>query len=796
MRVTKVLVNENTQIDISDKTAEVNSVKTGITAHTSSGNQIVGDCELGEVEKVWCNTTSTNVINIKNGTNNSGTLTFNPTALNWNYKAVESGLTFQWREVKSLRARFSCDYVITGLVSGGSLGIAIASYTGSGITADTGRIRYDGFYPSIGDGQTGDMSGHYESNPKIITLPWKDAGSTGSYDDSYYIGWQIFAYTGAGSHVEVSNIKFEIEMPSIEDAIITRHISGEYENDEVTWVGGGRFRQCQCLESVNFPDVSGVNAYAFYSCHSLSSVSLPAYTQSVIPEGAFGYCSSLTSVGFSQVTTIYSYAFRDCTKLTQVSFPSVTYLSSQAFYNCTKLSDTYFPNLTDCGSSAFQSTAIDKVDNDSNFPNLSHTGTNGFQGTPVSYVSVPKFNSINNNTFNGCKSLASVHAPNVGIIWGTGFANCTALHDIYLPKLSSLGGSAFQNAGLQRITLYGYLSSNSTTNFAGNKSLSVAVARVYTNLTGGNMFSGCTALTAYDGFGRIAGNDFKDCTNLSTIVLRNLTTATLASTTAFTNTPFASGKTGGTIYIPSDHYQALGTGTSLDYKSATNWSIMDGWGTITWANIYGSPYESKYADGTDFPWIAYVNSDGTPLDNIWDYEWDYTDGLLSSNGWSKYSSGSSATESLVSDGVKLVSNSSQEIRMYKEDWNTHKKALMEVTMYFSGLNANQRNNRISLGNSDGYTVTFFPCNAYWRPQNNTTINSCLITTDAVANTSYTLRLLLIDGCGFVWVNNSLKAYPVSPGTATQKFSYPLVSSCLQNNQYGIFQSIKLKAWDD
>jgi len=234
----------------------------------------------------------------------------------------------------------------------------------------------------------------------------------------------------------------------------------------------------------------------------------------------------------------------------------------------------------------------------------------------------------------------------------------------------------------------------------------------------------------------------------------------------------------------------------LDYKSATNWSVVDGWGTITWSNIYGSPYESKYVDGTDFPWIAYVNSDGTPKDNTWDYEWDYTNGLLSANGWSTYSSGTSAKESLVSDGVKLVSNASQEIRMYKADWTTHKKALMEVTMYFSGLYANQRNNRISLGNSDGYTVTFFPCNAYWRPQNHTTISSCLSTTPAVANTSYTLRLLLIDGSGFVWVNNSLKAYPVSPGTATQKFSYPLVSSCLQNNQYGIFQSIKLKAWDD
>lgn len=794
MAISKVLLNDDLQIDLTDKTVSDENLQYGFTAHKADGQQVIGEAEFDEQETVWCNTTSTNVINIKNGTNNSGTLTFNPTSLDWTYKAVESGLTFQWREVKNLRARFSCDYSITGLVSGGSLGIAPASYNTSTPGADTSRQRYDSF-PGIGSGQTGDISGHYESNPKTLTLPYKDASSSGSYDDSYYIGWQIYAYTGAGSHVEVSNIKFEIEMPSIEDAIISRHISGEYTNDEVNYIGGGRFRQCQQLTSVDFPNVSGTNAYAFYSCYKLSSVSMPSFTQSYIAEGAFGYCSSLTSASYSTVTTVQSLAFRDCTNLTSVSFPEATFLSSQAFQNCTKLSDTYFPKLADCGSSAFQSTAIDRVDNTDNFPSLSHTGTYGFQGTPVSYISIAKFVSINNYAFNNCKQLSSVHAPNVTTIWGYGFAGCTALSDIYLPKLSNLGGYTFVNAGLQKLTLYGYLSSNSTNNFQSNKSLSVVVARVYTNMTGGGMFSSCTALTAYDGYGRFAGNDFNGCTNLSTIVLRNLNTATLASTTAFNNTPFASGKTGGTIYIPSDHYDALGTGSSLDYKSATNWSVIDGWGTITWSNIYGSPYESKYADGTDFPWIAYVNSDGTPKDNTWDYEWDYTDGLLSANGWSTYSNGATAKESMASDGVKLTSNASAEIRMYKADWTTHKKALMEVTMYFSGLNANQRNNRISLGNSDGYTVTFFPCNAYWRPQNHTTISSCLSTVGATANTSYTLRLLLLDGSGFVWVNNTLVAYPVSPGTETQKFSYPVVSSCLQNSQYGIFSSIKLKAWD-
>ena len=62
--------------------------------------------------------------------------------------------------------------------------------------------------------------------------------------------------------------------------------------------------------------------------------------------------------------------------------------------------------------------------------------------------------------------------------------------------------------------------------------------------------------------------------------------------------PFASGGSGGTIYIHKALYDHLGDGTELDYKAATNWSTVDGYGTVTWAQIEGSYYETHYADGT------------------------------------------------------------------------------------------------------------------------------------------------------------------------------------------------------
>lgn len=82
------------------------------------------------------------------------------------------------------------------------------------------------------------------------------------------------------------------------------------------------------------------------------------------------------------------------------------------------------------------------------------------------------------------------------------------------------------------------------------------------------------------------------------LILRSVTLWPLKNINAFNSTPFESGGSGGTIYIPKTLYDHLGDGSALDYKAATNWSTIDGYGTITWAQIEGSQYETAYADGT------------------------------------------------------------------------------------------------------------------------------------------------------------------------------------------------------
>lgn len=123
-----------------------------------------------------------------------------------------------------------------------------------------------------------------------------------------------------------------------------------------------------------------------------------------------------------------------------------------------------------------------------------------------------------------------------------------------------------------------------------------------TSYTWRSGFLGLSKMTAIDlSVNAIATTYFSGDALLTTIILRRTTMVELQQVNAFTNTPFASGKAGGTIYIPKVLYDELGTGSANDYKAATNWSTVDGYGTITWAQIEGSIYETQYADGVTIP---------------------------------------------------------------------------------------------------------------------------------------------------------------------------------------------------
>lgn len=114
--------------------------------------------------------------------------------------------------------------------------------------------------------------------------------------------------------------------------------------------------------------------------------------------------------------------------------------------------------------------------------------------------------------------------------------------------------------------------------------------------TSNDMFWDCKNLAVAD-FGALTSNvgfdayTFENCSSLTTLILRPNHIVKLWSVNAFSGTPYKEGGTGGEIYVPSAQIE--------NYKVATNWSTVNGWGTITWKAIEGSQYENYYADGSE-----------------------------------------------------------------------------------------------------------------------------------------------------------------------------------------------------
>ena len=158
-------------------------------------------------------------------------------------------------------------------------------------------------------------------------------------------------------------------------------------------------------------------------------------------------------------------------------------------------------------------------------------------------------------------------------------------------SLTKLRPYAFYNCtSLTTLQVHGVVTADSYC-IANTKITALALPKLNTTSNMWHTFRQCSTLQAIDfNYGNLYDNTFAGDSNLTTIVMRSTTLVPLGRVNAFTSTPFASGGTGGTIYVPSALIDS--------YKAATNWSALDGYGTVTWTAIEGSQYENYYADGT------------------------------------------------------------------------------------------------------------------------------------------------------------------------------------------------------
>ena len=215
-------------------------------------------------------------------------------------------------------------------------------------------------------------------------------------------------------------------------------------------------------------------------------------------------------------------------------------------------------NLTAANIVSGVTVEIGDADDSDRIASVTGTAQTGFSYDDIAAASIPTGDVVLSGTriesyafaYRTASNSWTVYGPNVTYLGQNTFRGSTYLTSARFPALSSYHSTAY-------------------------------------------MFYGCSRLAVIDfGTCNLKVNTFTNCSALKTLVLRKSSAIqTCASTAVFSGTPFASGGSGGTIYIPKALYDHLGDGTSLDYKAASNWSTYDGYGTITWAKLEGSAYE-------------------------------------------------------------------------------------------------------------------------------------------------------------------------------------------------------------
>ena len=137
-------------------------------------------------------------------------------------------------------------------------------------------------------------------------------------------------------------------------------------------IGNDAFYSCSSLTSITLPNsLTSIGDYAFFNCKALTSITLPNCLTS-IGEGAFLRCTALTSITLpNSLTSIGERTFGECTRLTSITLPnSLTSIGEKAFYFCTSLESITLPNsLTSIGENAFMfCNALESVTNQSTVP--------------------------------------------------------------------------------------------------------------------------------------------------------------------------------------------------------------------------------------------------------------------------------------------------------------------------------------------------------------------------------------------------------------------------------------------
>ena len=185
--------------------------------------------------------------------------------------------------------------------------------------------------------------------------------------------------------------------------------------------------------------VTGIGDKAFYSCGSLTSITLPDSLTSIGDE-AFSYCYSLTSITLpDSLTCIENGAFSSCSSLTSITLPdSVTSIGVNPFHDSKKLTAIHVsprnPVLATIDGVLFDKTEKKLICYPCAFTASGYAVPNGIL-------------SIGDYAFSFCTSLTNITlSDSVTSIGDYAFRYCTFLTSITLSdSVTSIGEDVFSD---------------------------------------------------------------------------------------------------------------------------------------------------------------------------------------------------------------------------------------------------------------------------------------------------------------------------------------------------------------
>ena len=220
-------------------------------------------------------------------------------------------------------------------------------------------------------------------------------------------------------------------------------------------IGKYAFSSCNSLKSLTLPkDITSIGEAAFWGCSGLTSITIPSSVTS-ISAFAFNGCSSLTSIELpNSLTTIDEAAFRECSSLTSVTLTSnLTSIEIHAFIGCSQLKEVRYNVLDDLVTYIQTDHPEIVVDYDSNCDFKYYQNNK-----EITSLKIPAgITSIGKNVFqkyNGIQSLT--FSPALTSISDLQFScDFTNLKSVYVGWQDPIAaGTFFGDADMSNCTLY------------------------------------------------------------------------------------------------------------------------------------------------------------------------------------------------------------------------------------------------------------------------------------------------------------------------------------------------------